>query len=61
LSISLNIATGYVDIAILNILRRAFPELLKLPSLWTHNCYVSMIGLVSKEAFEKYIEAQKGV
>jgi len=61
LSISLNIATGYVDIAILNILRREFPELLKLPSLLTHSYYVLMIGSVSKEAFEKYIEAQKGV
>jgi hypothetical protein len=48
LSISLIIATGYVDIAILNILRRGFPELLKMPSLWTHSYYVSTIGLVSK-------------
>ena len=44
-----------------NILRREFPELLKLPSLWTHSYYVSTIGAVSKEAIEKYIEAQKGV
>jgi putative transposase len=44
-----------------NILRREFPELLKLPSLWTHSYYVSTIGTVSKEAVEKYIEAQKGV
>jgi putative transposase len=48
LSISLIIATGYVDIAILNILRRGFPELLKMPSLWTHSYYVSTIGAVSK-------------
>jgi putative transposase len=44
-----------------NILRREFPELLKLPSLWTHSYYVSTIGAVSKEAIEKYIEAQKGI
>jgi putative transposase len=44
-----------------NILRREFPELLKLPSLWTHSYHVSTIGAVSKEAVEKYIEAQKGV
>jgi putative transposase len=44
-----------------NILRKEFPELLKLPSLWTRSYYVSTIGAVSKEAIEKYIEAQKGV
>ncbi|MGC8936883.1 MAG: IS200/IS605 family transposase [Candidatus Methanomethylicaceae archaeon] len=44
-----------------NILRREFPELLKLPSLWTHSYYVSTIGTVSKESIERYIEAQKGV
>ncbi|MEM3563705.1 MAG: IS200/IS605 family transposase [Candidatus Jordarchaeaceae archaeon] len=44
-----------------NILRREFPELLKLPPLWTHSYYVSTIGAVSKEAIEKYIAAQRGV
>jgi putative transposase len=44
-----------------NILRREFPELLKLPSLWTHSYYASTVGSVSKEVVEKYIEAQKGV
>jgi putative transposase len=44
-----------------NILRKEFPELLKLPSLWTHSYFVSTIGAVSKEVIEKYIEAQKGV
>jgi putative transposase len=44
-----------------NILRKEFPELLRLPSLWTHSYYVSTIGTVSKEVVEKYIEAQKGV
>jgi putative transposase len=45
----------------LNILRREFLELLRLPSLWTHSYHVSTIGTVSKETIEKYIEAQKGV
>jgi putative transposase len=44
-----------------NILRRELPELLRLPSLWTHSYYASTIDAVSKEAIEKYIEAQKGV
>jgi hypothetical protein len=44
----------------LNILRGEFPELLKLPSLWTHSYHVSTIGTVSKETIEKYIKAQKG-
>jgi putative transposase len=44
-----------------NILRKEFPELLKLPSLWTHSYYVSTVGAVSKETIEEYIEAQKGV
>jgi len=40
--------------------KRSSPELLKLPSPRTHSYYVSTIGAVSKEAIEKYIEAQKG-
>ena len=44
-----------------NILRKEFPELLKLPSLWTHSYYVSTVGAVSKETIEKYIEAQEGL
>ena len=42
------------------ILRQEFPELLKLPSLWTHSYFVATIGNVSKETIEKYIEAQEG-
>jgi putative transposase len=44
-----------------NILRKEFPELLKLPSLWIHSYYASTIGAVSKEDIEEYIQAQKGV
>jgi len=42
------------------ILRQEFPELLKLPSLWTHSYFVATIGNVSEEMVERYIEAQKG-
>lgn len=41
-----------------NILRKEFPELLKLPSLWTHSYFVSTAGNVSAETIQKYIEAQ---
>lgn len=40
------------------LLRQEFPELLKLPSLWTHNYFVSTAGNVSSETIKKYIEEQ---
>jgi len=40
------------------ILRREFPELLKLPSLWTHSYFVSTAGNVSASTIQRYIEAQ---
>lgn len=40
------------------ILRREFPELLKLPSLWTHSYFVSTAGNVSSETIRKYVEEQ---
>jgi len=39
-------------------LRQEFPQLLKLPSLWTHSYFVSTAGNVSAETIQKYIEAQ---
>lgn len=39
-------------------LRREFPELLKLPTLWTHSYFVSTAGNVSSQTIQKYIEAQ---
>jgi putative transposase len=39
-------------------LRREYPELLKLPSLWTRSYFVSTAGNVSAETIQKYIEAQ---
>lgn len=40
-------------------LRIEFPELCKLPSLWTHSYFVSTAGNVSAETIKKYIEEQK--
>jgi putative transposase len=39
-------------------LRIAFPELNKMPSLWTHSYFVSTAGNVSAESIQRYIEAQ---
>ena len=37
-------------------LRQEFPELLKLPSLWTGSYFVSTAGNISSEAVRRYIE-----
>ncbi|MGL5061410.1 MAG: IS200/IS605 family transposase [Microcoleus sp.] len=39
-----------------NYLRKEFPHLLKLPSLWTSSYFVSTAGNISSEAVKKYIE-----
>ena len=41
-----------------NILRKEFPELLKLPSLWTRSYFISTAGNISNQTIQKYIEAQ---
>ena len=41
-------------------LRSKYPELLKLPALWTRSYFVATVGSVSEEAIRRYIEAQKG-
>ncbi|MEA5504887.1 IS200/IS605 family transposase [Halotia wernerae UHCC 0503] len=38
------------------LLRKEFPVLLKLPSLWTSSYFVSTAGNISSEAVRKYIE-----
>lgn len=43
-----------------NYLRREFPELKKLPSLWTPSYFVATTGQVSTETVKKYIETQRG-
>ena len=42
-------------------LRRRYPELLKLPSLWTRSFFAASAGNVSKETIQRYIAAQKGM
>jgi putative transposase len=39
-------------------LRKDFPHLLKLPSLWTRSFFLSTAGNVSQETIRKYIERQ---
>ncbi|MBE9146784.1 IS200/IS605 family transposase [Planktothrix mougeotii] len=39
-----------------NILRKEFPELLKLPSLWSKSYFFSTAGNVSATTIQKYIE-----
>jgi putative transposase len=41
-----------------NILRKEFPSLLRLPSLWTNSYFVSTAGNVSSDTIRKYIESQ---
>ncbi|CAG0965378.1 hypothetical protein METP2_01055 [Methanosarcinales archaeon] len=41
-----------------NLLRKEYPELLKLPSLWTHSYFVSTAGNVSSETIKEYIQEQ---
>ncbi|MBD2388806.1 IS200/IS605 family transposase [Cylindrospermum sp. FACHB-282] len=40
-------------------LRKEFPELLKLPTLWTPSYFVSTAGNICTETVKKYIEQQK--
>ena len=42
-------------------LRREFPELLNLPSLWTRSYYCESVGHISEDTVKKYIEDQKKV
>jgi len=39
-------------------LRKEFPELLKMPTLWTHSYFISTAGNVSALVIKKYIEQQ---
>jgi putative transposase len=43
------------------VLREEFPELVKLPSLWTHSFFVSTASNVSHEIIQRYIERQSKV
>lgn len=39
-------------------LRKEFPELLKMPTLWTRSYFLSTAGNVSSSTIKKYIEQQ---
>jgi putative transposase len=41
--------------------RKEFPLLLKLPSLWTRSFFLSTAGTVSQETIKRYIERQSKV
>jgi putative transposase len=41
-------------------LREKFPQLLKLPSLWTRSYFAATAVNVSQETIQQNIEAQKG-
>jgi putative transposase len=41
-------------------LRKKYPDLRRLPSLWTRSYFASTAGTVSQETIRRYIEAQKG-
>lgn len=41
-------------------LRKQFPQLLRLPSLWSRSYFASTAGNVSADTIERYIEAQRG-
>lgn len=41
-------------------LRKEFPQLLKLPTLWTPSYFVSTAGNVCTETVKRYISQQKG-
>ena len=40
-------------------LRREFPHIAGMPSMWTRSCFVSTAGNVSSDTIRKYIEMQK--
>jgi len=41
------------------ILRKEFPHLLKMPSMWTRSYFVSTAGNVSTETIKRYIAEQR--
>lgn len=42
-------------------LRQHYPQLRRLPSLWTRSYFAATAGNVSQEIIERYIAAQKGL
>ena len=42
------------------VLRDRYPDLLKMPSLWSRSYYVGSVGFVSDSTVKKYIANQRG-
>jgi len=42
-------------------LKRKYPILKKLPSLWTRSYFAATIGNVTAETFQRFVETQKGL
>ncbi|WP_338248326.1 IS200/IS605 family transposase [Dictyobacter halimunensis] len=42
------------------VLRKEFPSLLKLPSMWTRSYFASTAETISHDTIQKYRDAQKG-
>lgn len=49
----------YIKGATSHVLRYEFPQLEKMPSLWTRSYFVSTAGNVSSETIKWYVETQK--
>ena len=43
-----------------SLLRKEFPQLRRLPSMWTRSYFASTAGNVSQETIQRYIAAQTG-
>ena len=56
--ISANKIIGRIKGMSSRVLRQEYPELLKMPTLWTRSYFVSTAGNVSKFVIEKYIQEQ---
>ena len=42
-----------------NVIRKEFPQLSKIPNLWTRSYFASTAGDVSSEIIKEYIDSQK--
>jgi putative transposase len=57
--LSPNKIIGHIKGYTSRILRQEFPELLKMPTLWTRSYFISTAGNVSSKIIERYIEEQR--
>ncbi len=59
--LSPNFIIGQIKGFTSRMLRKEFPELLKMPTLWTRSYFVSTHRHISDRLIKKYIEEQKGI